>query len=92
MILGVDSHALPFVGFVAVVEEDAAIDSGLEIERGVECPQPSQLRRALGHSRKRVRQLGEVEGALGIRIEIGHEGTSADEREDDPFHAGESGS
>lgn len=33
-------------------------------------------RRALNHARERVRQLREVESELGVRLEIGSEGTA----------------
>jgi hypothetical protein len=53
-----------------------AVGSGLELELEIACIQPRHLRRALNHARERVRQLWEVESELGVRLEIGSEGTA----------------
>ncbi len=77
--LDFDAGGHPF-GFVAVVDDDAAVGSGLELES------KRHLRRALNHAREPVRQLAEVESELGIRFEIAHEGAGGDQNEEERFH------
>ena len=49
-------------------------------------PQPRHLRRARNHARERVRQLGEVEGELGVWLELGREGAGGEKRKEERFH------